>query len=214
MIGGGRHVVHGPSRAARRACPSRRGRASTLVVGAALSLGLLVIAVCLDGWRSPATPVFSADTGGGAARAGSVMVGASAPDFVAVAIDGSRVRLSDQQGQGVWLTFNDSRCQACRAENPDIEAASETARPLGVIVLSIFVAEDDTTVTDYVRRAGLHFTSVADPDRSISDRYRVAATPTHYFIDRTGVVRAIVVGGLDPAAMGAAWRELSPSASG
>ncbi|HEX5148877.1 MAG TPA: hypothetical protein VFW02_07335, partial [Candidatus Limnocylindrales bacterium] len=51
--------------------------------------------------------------------------------------------------------------------------------------------------------------SIADPDRSIGDRYRVAATPTHYFIDRSGTVRAITVGGLDPAAMDAAWRRLA-----
>jgi cytochrome c biogenesis protein CcmG, thiol:disulfide interchange protein DsbE len=206
VIGNGRRMADGPWRTVRRVPLPHRGRASSLVVGSVLGLVLVVVAIGVDGWASTAKG-FSTE-GDGPTRIGSVGVGARAPEFVAVAIDGSPVRLSDLQGQGVWLTFNDSRCQACRAENPDIEVAFEAARPLGVVVLAIFVSEDDDTVTDYARRAGLHFASVADPDRSIGDLYRVAATPTHYFIDRSGVVRAIVVGGLDPAAMDAAWRAL------
>lgn len=203
MSGAG--IIHGPGRAVRLRPSVPRVRPPTAAVAAVLGVVLLLVAVSVDR-RSSAVSDSSADSG---ATTGSIGVGLPAPDFAAIAIDGTALRLSDLRGRPVWLTFNETWCQACRAENPDIEVAYEAAQPSGVVVIGIYLSEDGSTVTDYVRRAGLRFVTIADRDRSIGDRYRVAATPTHYFIDRSGTVRAITVGGLDPAAMDAAWRQLA-----
>ena len=200
----GNGIAHGLGRVVRLRPSVLRERPPTVAVAATLSVVLLLVAVSVDR-RSVTVEDSPSD---GAAAAGSVGIGLPAPDFAATAIDGTTLRLSDLRGRPVWLTFNETWCQACRAENPDIETAYEAAQPAGLIAIGIYLSEDDTTVTDYVRRAGLRFASIADRDRSIGDRYRVAATPTHYFIDRSGTVRAITVGGLDPAAMDTAWRQL------
>lgn len=200
-------MLQGSWRTAHGRRSQHRAPISTIAVAAVVGVLLLLAAVSID--RRPSTVQGdSTDGDGDAAWTGSPRVGAPAPDFTAVALDGSPVRLNDLRGRPVWLTFNESWCQACRAENPDIDAAAEAARPFGLVVIAIFVSEDSTTVTEYLRRAGLHFEAVADPDRSIGDQYRVAATPTHYFIDRSGNVSAIAVGGLDPAGLDAAWRRL------
>jgi thiol-disulfide isomerase/thioredoxin len=60
----------------------------------------------------------------GAATGDAPTVGKAAPDFLTMTTDGKPLRLSDLKGKPVWLTFGASWCQPCRAENPDIQAAS------------------------------------------------------------------------------------------
>ena len=40
-----------------------------------------------------------------------------------------------------------------------------------------------------------------DPSTQIAGRYRINGLPTHFFIDREGIIRDMQVGGLNRAAM-------------
>jgi peroxiredoxin len=131
-------------------------------------------------------------------------VGKAAPVFLAATVDGKAVRLSDYKGRPVWLTFGASWCQPCRVENPDIQALSEEFADSELVVLAIFIAEDASTVKDYADRVGLTYRKVADPDARIASAYRIMGIPSHFFIDRSGVLRGLKIGSLDPAAMRAA----------
>lgn len=126
-------------------------------------------------------------------------IGAPAPNLALSTIDGRLVNLTDLRGRPVWLTFGASWCQACRAENPDIEAAFEAATDGDLALIAVFISEDDATVADYARRVGLTYEKVADPNRDLAGRYRVVGLPSHFFIDRVGVLREVRVGSLDPA---------------
>jgi cytochrome c biogenesis protein CcmG/thiol:disulfide interchange protein DsbE len=162
---------------------------AAIVLGAGYALG-----------QAPARP----DGAGGAAgsddtqRDGPV-VGAPAPALVVSTIDGRVINLTDLRGRPVWLTFGASWCQACRAENPDIESAFHAAADGDLAVIAVFISEDNATVADYARLVGLTYEKVADPDRDLAGRYLVVGLPSHFFIDRLGVVRGLRVGSLDPA---------------
>lgn len=169
-----------------------RNRAAT-VVAIILGAGYLLSQVS-------ARPIGAGGSAGSSdtERAGPV-VGAPAPELIASTIDGRVVNLADLRGRPVWLTFGASWCQACRAENPDIESAFEAATDRDLAVIAVFIAEDDAAVSDYAHLVGLTYDKVADPHRDLAGRYRVVGLPSHFFIDRHGVVRDLRVGSLDPA---------------
>jgi peroxiredoxin len=127
----------------------------------------------------------------------------------AATIDGRQVSLSQYRGQAVWLTFGATWCAPCRAEAPDIQAAYEKAKADGVVVIAVYLSEDAAEVRDYTGRLGLNYVHVPDPDTRVASAYRVLGIPTHYFIDRSGILHSIKVGVLTHARMDAALAEIS-----
>jgi cytochrome c biogenesis protein CcmG, thiol:disulfide interchange protein DsbE len=150
---------------------------------------------------------FTAVTVDGQPAGAAPVVGQPAPDFVALAADGTSIRLSDLRGKPVWLTFGASWCQPCRAENPDIEA-TYTARSADVTVLQVYMDEDAAAVNDYAGRVGVTYLTVPDPNERLAAEYRILGIPSHFFIDSSGVLQQIKVGSLDPDSMKAALDQL------
>ena len=182
---------------------ARRTRLTTLAVMGVTAVIILVVAVLVN------QPPVSADgltavTLSGEATGAAPTVGQPAPDFAATTVDGKAVRLSDFKGQPVWLTFGASWCQPCRAENPDIKATAEKYADAGLVVLAVFISEDEAAVKDYADRVGLDYLKVADPGTAIASQYRILGIPSHYFIDREGVLQTLKIGSLDVPSMEAA----------
>jgi peroxiredoxin len=135
-------------------------------------------------------------------------VGEPAPEFMSLyARDGEVFRLSDLKGQPVWLNFWGSWCPPCRSEMPEVEAAWQELAPQGLNLIGISQQEDPRESITYADRVGATFpivvdpnylTSVADPN-AFPDLFDTAQTwqirnfPTHVFIDKDGIVRAVVL---------------------
>jgi cytochrome c biogenesis protein CcmG, thiol:disulfide interchange protein DsbE len=187
----------------------RESRLGTLLVLAVTAVIVLVGAYMVDRPATAApggtTAVALSKTGGGAPPT----IGSPAQDFTATTVDGKKVSLSSYKGHPVWLTFGASWCAACVAEAPDIEAAYQKFKAKGVVVLSIFISEDSSTVKDYADRVGLTYPKIADPNTNIASAYRVYGIPAHFFIDASGVLRSIKTGGQSPDQMDAALAEIS-----
>jgi cytochrome c biogenesis protein CcmG, thiol:disulfide interchange protein DsbE len=126
-------------------------------------------------------------------------VGKPAPDFSATTVEGSKVTLSELRGRPVWVTFGATWCQECRVESPDLEAAYEKYRSQGLQVLSVFIQNDRSDIVDYAKRTGLTFPKIDDSSDEIASSYRIVGIPSHFFVDRSGVLRAIDISALDPA---------------
>ncbi len=137
------------------------------------------------------------------------VVGQPAHPFTAMTTDGTPVSLASLRGQPVWLTFGASWCASCRVEAPDIQAAHEQGRTAGVQVVAVYLSEDATAVKGFAQRVGLTYTHVPDLNTQIAAAYRVMGIPTHYFIDRDGVLRAVDVGVLTPDTMRARLASIS-----
>ena len=136
-------------------------------------------------------------------------IGKVAQDFSATTVDGKKVSLSSYKGQSVWLTFGASWCGDCQAEAPDIEAAYKKHLAEGVVVLAISISESSETALDYGKRIGLTYPQIADTTEAIQAAYRVGGIPAHFFIDKSGILRATKVGGLSPEKMDAALKEIT-----
>lgn len=198
MRSGGAVDTSGGRRWRERALQSRSGTMMVLAATAILVLG----AVYLVDHGNGGTGLTSVNLTG-AASGSPPVIGRPAQDFTATTVDGTRISLSQYRGHPVWLTFGASWCAECRAEAPDIQGAYLKFRAAGGIVVQVFISEDAGSVRGYAARVGLTYVKIADPDTRIASAYRVLGIPQHFFIDRSGVLRATKTGSLSRAQMDA-----------
>jgi peroxiredoxin len=118
-----------------------------------------------------------------------------APDFALEALDGRTIALSELRGQVVLINFWATWCPPCRAEMPAIQQVYEQYRDQGFEVLVVNVQELDAQMSAFVEERGLTFPVLADRDGSVSNVYQVTSIPTTFFVDRSGVIQEIIVGG-------------------
>jgi peroxiredoxin len=170
------------------------GRIATLAV--LLVTGALVLGAAYLTNRGSGDAGLTAVNLTGTPNGPAPIIGQPAPNISATQADGSAIKLSDLKGSIVWLSFGASWCQPCRAENADVQATYEAFKAKGVVVVQVFMDEDAAAVTDYAGRVGLTYTKVPDPLGRLSTDYRILGIPTHFFIDRDGILRDIKVGTL------------------
>jgi len=127
----------------------------------------------------------------------SPRTGFSAPDFTLETLDGTQLTLSDLRGQPVLLNLWTSWCLPCRVEMPAIERVFQRHRSDGLVVVGVNVTSQDSEAAAraFAEKLGLTFTIVLDRDGLVSDRYELMGLPSTFFIDRQGVVRAVIIGG-------------------
>lgn len=127
----------------------------------------------------------------------SPQIGFSAPDFTLDRMDGKPIRLSELRGQPVLINLWASWCPPCRAEMPALDAVYRKYRDAGFVVLAVNTTYQDAEADAraFVQRLGLTFPILFDRDGATSQRYRLPALPTSYFIGRDGIIRDIVIGG-------------------
>jgi peroxiredoxin len=124
-----------------------------------------------------------------------------APEFQLRTLDGQVVSLSDYKGRPVWISFWASWCPPCRAENPDIDEMYQKYKDQGLVVLAPAIGEDSGTVAGYVKRTDLTFTVGVDETTELAANYRIVGIPTHFFIDRDGVLRVWRIGSMSTKTM-------------
>jgi len=140
------------------------------------------------------------------AAAAGLAVRDPAPGF-APAADGASLRLADLAGRPVtlgqylgrpvWITFWATYCHACQREEPDLRRVYESHANSDLAILAIDVGEDAHVVGQYVEDRDLPWTVILDLDGSAVAAYGAIGTPTHYFIDRRGIIRSRAFGALD-----------------
>ncbi len=127
-------------------------------------------------------------------------VGHPAPDFTLTTAGGETFKLSDLRGTPVVLNFWATWCPPCRAELPELEAASNRFAKQ-VIVVGVNQAEAPAAVQMFATQLGLTFAIPLDKDAAVSQRYFVRSLPTTFFIDRNGVIRQLQVGPVTEATL-------------
>jgi cytochrome c biogenesis protein CcmG/thiol:disulfide interchange protein DsbE len=121
--------------------------------------------------------------------------GFAAPDFSLETPDGATISLSDLRGQVVLVNFWATWCPPCRAEMPAIQGVYERYQDRGFSVLAVDVGEGDAQVAAFADQQGLTFPILLDRDTSVSNRYQVRAMPSTFFIDQSGTIQEVTLGG-------------------
>jgi peroxiredoxin len=159
-------------------------RAAALAVAFACSLG-----ACAHG-----------DGSHSASAAATAQVGHPAPGWSEPSIPGPTLSLAALRGKAVYLNFFATWCPPCAQEAPAIDALARSLSSAGLRVVGVDVLENARKAALFRTEHHLSYPVVVDTG-TLRSQYEINGLPVHVFIDRSGVVRKIVVGELSGAAM-------------
>ncbi len=123
--------------------------------------------------------------------------GFQAPQIELRSLDGELVSLSDLQGKVVILNLWASWCLPCRAEMPTLQTIYDDYNQQGVEILAINATNQDDleNVLSFVDNFKVTFPILLDTNGEASRAYYLTSLPTTFFINKTGLISDVVVGG-------------------
>src|SRR5436190_17181803 len=172
------------------------GRTIALVSSGIVLVFVLGIAVWLLATRQP-VPASGASNLREYDPVPAVRVGSIAPDFQLNDLySGKSVKLSSFRGKPLWVNFWATWCTFCKIEMPEMKQRYDKFKDKDLAILGVDLNEDNNTVKQYVQQGKYDWNFVIDPG-PVNQQYFVTGLPTHVFIDKNGVIRSLVVGGIN-----------------
>lgn len=124
-------------------------------------------------------------------------VGSPAPLFTLKDINGKEVSLNDFKGKVILVNFWATWCKPCQEEMDDLESAYKKNNDNGLVILGVDVREEKKDVLEFLKRYKVSYPILMDFDGKVVKDYQVMGVPTTYFIDRDGIIRDRVFGGMN-----------------
>lgn len=125
-----------------------------------------------------------------------VAIGEKAPDFVLTDMEGNTHRLSEYEGQGVFLNFWATWCKPCEREMPYMNNQYKQFKDQGVQIIAVNVGESELAVNKFAGKYDLSFPIVIDTDGQVQTAYGIGPLPATYLIDKEGKVVKYITGEL------------------
>jgi peroxiredoxin len=122
---------------------------------------------------------------------GFALLGKAAPDFALRSFGGTNVRISEDRGDVVVLTFWGSQCGVCRRQLDMLDRSFATYRSAGLHMYGVTVDDDAAHARQFVAGHPLGFTMLEDPAKEVARQYQIDNLPTTVLIDRSGIVRYV-----------------------
>lgn len=176
---------------------------SILILAAVSAVAFIAIGLLTPKATSTAVVSSSVDVG--------LQVGNIAPNFTLTALNGKQVSLNDYRGKPVQLNFWFAACPGCLAETPGMVKfyAAQQAASKDFVILGVNSVDNLQTAQQFVQKEGVGYTMVLDDNQRVASLYSLTATPTSFFIDRQGSIRAVIVGPVDDATLQQKVAEIS-----
>lgn len=131
-----------------------------------------------------------------------VRIGQSLPAVELAGLDGEEVSLPTAfLGSFVVLLFWEKDCPYCAAEMPLSEAVYRKFRDRGFVFVAINVGNDRSEVEEAVSGMDITYPVLLDPKAATRKKFGVRGLPTMFFVDRQGVVKEKILGGLRAATL-------------
>ena len=134
------------------------------------------------------------------ASSGAAVVGQMLPDVQLRRVDGTAVPLRSYVGHPLWINFFATWCVPCKAELPQVEHRYQKWGSSGLVVLGIDQQESSDVVTPFVKLFHLSY-PIAIDEGPAAMLFNIHVIPVSMFVDRSGVVRSIVIGQMQADAM-------------
>ncbi|KIL44240.1 thiol-disulfide oxidoreductase ResA [Jeotgalibacillus soli] len=123
-----------------------------------------------------------------------VKAGDHAPDFALTDLNGETHRLSDYEGQGVFLNFWGTWCKPCEKEMPYMENQYDVFKDQGVQTIAVNVGESDYQVRNFAEQYNLSFPVVIDTQKDVQNAYTIGPLPTTLLINPEGEIVKVITG--------------------
>ncbi len=128
----------------------------------------------------------------------AVKINTPAPDFTLSDLQGQKVSLSAYRGKVVLLNFWSTTCPPCVAEIPSLVSLQRELKGQGLVVLGIALDPTEKPVRELVSRLKVDYPTLMDSAKDVYfDTYGLFGQPVSVIVDRTGVVREKIIGGLE-----------------
>lgn len=124
------------------------------------------------------------------------------PDVQGPTIDGDSLSLADLRGDILVLNVWGSWCGPCRAEAPTLAEISADTESAGVRFIGIDVRDNPAAALAFEREFDITYPSFDDQDGQVLASFAgivpISAVPSTIVVDRSGAIRATIVGQVDP----------------
>lgn len=137
-------------------------------------------------------------------------VGDQAPDFTLTDLDGESHKLSDYEGQGVFLNFWGTWCEPCAKEMPAMDRQNEIYSEKGVQTLAVNIAQSEFEVQSFADQYGLTFPIVIDKNKSVMHAYNIRPLPTTVLVNPEGEIQRIITGEMSEEDIAGYMEEIRP----
>jgi cytochrome c biogenesis protein CcmG, thiol:disulfide interchange protein DsbE len=121
-------------------------------------------------------------------------IGAAAPDFEVVDLDGNPISLAELRGRPVIVNFWASWCVPCIEEFPLLREAHQRHADDGLVVVGIVYQDRSAAAREFMDRQGAGWAAAADPDGRVADAYDILGPPETFLIGRDGRIAARSLG--------------------
>jgi len=120
--------------------------------------------------------------------------GGPVPGFALPALSGGISDLGSLRGRVVLVNFWATWCPPCVEEMPSLERLQEALGPEGLVVVGVSVDRDEKAVQDFVRRFGVRFPILRDPEAHAAAAWRTTGYPETFVVSREGTLLRRFVG--------------------
>ena len=119
------------------------------------------------------------------------LLGQSLPTFSLADTNGGSANSVDWLGKPTLITFGATWSPATTEE---LATLSKLQTNQDINIIPIAAQERAARVRVYTAIAGYKMNWLVDPDSTLGQPFNIQSLPTHYFVDRKGIVRKVLVG--------------------
>jgi thiol-disulfide isomerase/thioredoxin len=98
------------------------------------------------------------------------------------------------KGKVVIIHFWAEGCSSCAREMPALEALYAEYKSKGLIVVAVNVGQQRDAVSAFIKKMGVSYPVVLDPESIAARNYGVFGLPRTFFLDRTGRIKYKILG--------------------
>ena len=188
---------HGYIRLVYRGVPKVGSDIPSSLVTQLSSQGLYELGSGGDGWGAP--DVLQALSTISGSEQSSESGGGTAAAFRLIASDGSKVSLSDLQGEPLVINFWASYCPPCKTEMPLLDRSVSPSS--GARLVLVDEGDSSQSTRAFLAGLGIHRTALLDSDLSVGHSYGIFMLPMTIFVRADGTIDRRQVGQVDPSVL-------------
>lgn len=123
-------------------------------------------------------------------------IGQPAPKLVVVQVGGGMIDLASLKGTPVWINFMQTTCEPCQDEFPLMNGFAARYQAAGLVIIAVDIREEEGAVASFAQGLNATFPLGLDGDGAAQREWGAFALPTHFWVDKDGVVRDGALGGI------------------